>query len=334
MARIGVNLSALGMEYVGALVIPCYQDFESVESLIGKIVGLQRWNQCCDIWIVNDCPLVGTPSFTKRFKEQVESCSWIGSLSVIELTRNLGQQAAIAVGVSHCLCDRSRQYSWFAVMDADGEDDPDALPTLLDSLEESGVVLARRGKRTESKRFVLGYRTYQILFWLGVGSWPDFGNFMVLTRAAAMEVFSDPDSWTHLASTVLKRIHLFRKITVDRGRRFYGSSRMGWSRLIYLAITAISLHVEKVVARVAVLSAFFWSLTVLAIAYLVVKKLFLGSPLGWATILSIQLLSFSSLMTVSFFIVVFTVSLARSRRGLSPLEVPGKYVMRVLSITS
>ena len=157
---------------------------------------------------------------------------------------------------------------------------------------------------------------------------------MVLTRAADMEVFADPDSWTHLASTVLKRIHLFRKITVDRGRRFYGSSRMGWSRLIYLAITAISLHVEKIVARLAVLSAFSWSLTLLAIVYLVVKKLFLGSPLGWATILSIQLLSFSSLMTISFFIVVFTVSLARSRRGVSPLEVPGKYVMRVLRIAS
>ena len=102
--------------------------------------------------------------------------------------------------------------------------------------------------------------------------------------------------------------------------------------MIYLAITAISLHVEKIVARLAVVSASLWTLTLIAIAYLAVKKLFLGSPLGWATILSIQLLSFASLMTISFFIVVFTVSLSRSRRGLSPLEVKGKYVMRVLSI--
>jgi len=320
------------MKSVGALVIPCYRDFDSVQCLIGKIVKFQGWDQSCDIWIVNDCPLVGTPLFEKRFIEQVASCSWIGSVCVLELPRNLGQQAAIAVGVSHCLSNSSKKYSWLAVMDADGEDDPDALPILLDALQGSGIVLAKRGKRTESKRFVLGYRAYQIIFWMGVGSWPDFGNFMVLTRPAAIEIFGDPDSWIHLASTVLKRIPSLKKVTVDRGRRFYGSSKMGWSRLIYLAITAISLHVEKIVARLAVVTASLWTLTLIAIAYLAVKKLFLGSPLGWATILSIQLLSFASLMTISFFIVVFTVSLSRSRRGLSPLEAQGKYVMRVLRI--
>ena len=67
-----------------------------------------------------------------------------------------GQQAAIAVGVSHCLSDSNKKYSWLAVMDADGEDDPDALPILLDSLQGSEIVLAKRGKRTEPKRFVLG----------------------------------------------------------------------------------------------------------------------------------------------------------------------------------
>ena len=320
------------MKSIGALIIPCYRDFDSVQCLIAKIVNFQDWDQSCDIWIVNDCPLAGTPSFANRFREQVDSCPWIRSLSVLELTRNLGRQAAIAVGVSHCLSDSSKKYSWLAVMDADGEDDPDALPMLLDALQGSEIVLAKRGRRTETKRFVLGYRAYQLIFWIGVGSWPDFGNFMVLTRAAAIEIFGDPDSWTHLASTVLKRIHSLNKVTVDRGRRFYGSSKMGWSRLIYLAITAVSLHVEKIIARLAAVSASLWVLTFIAIAYLAVKKLFLGSPLGWATILSVQLLSFASLMTISFFIVVFTVSLSRSRRGLSPLEVKGKYVMRLLSI--
>ena len=320
------------MDTAGALIIPCYRDFDSVECLIARIAGSRDWNQSCDIWIVNDCPLAGTPSLAQSLIKQVDSCPWIRSLSVLELTRNLGQQAAIAVGVSHCLAEGSKQYSWLAVMDADGEDNPDALPILLDALGGAEIVLAKRGKRTESKRFVFGYRAYQIVFWIGVGAWPDFGNFMVLTRPAAIEVFGDPDSWTHLASTVLKRIHSLKKVTVNRGRRFYGSSKMGWSKLIYLAITAISLHVEKIVARLAAISASLWVLTLVSIAYLAIKKLFLGSPLGWATILSIQLLSFASLMTISFFVVVFTVSLSRSRRGLSPLEARGKYVMRVLSI--
>ena len=51
---------------------------------------------------------------------------------------------------------------------------------------------------------------------MGVESSPDFGSFMVLTRPAAVEIFGDPDSWTHLASAVLKRIPSLKKVTVDR----------------------------------------------------------------------------------------------------------------------
>lgn len=317
----------------GALVLPCYRDFDSASLLINEISSLIVSGFSCDVFIVNDCPSAGTPSLLHDLTDQL-SRSWLKRLSVIELYANVGQQAAIAIGVSHCLSSSLVDYSWIAVMDADGEDRPHALPELLSRLKSTTAVLAKRGRRLESKGFLVAYRIYQSLFWAGTGDWPDFGNYMILSRSAAFEVFSDPSSWIHLASTVIKRIQDIDKVTVDRGARFFGASRMGFSKLVFLAISAITIQSEKVIARLLLFSGAVWLLSLAAILYLAFKKVFLASPLGWATILSMQLLSFSSLLSVGLISVCFLVALARARRSPSPLEEHTKYISRVLKVLS
>jgi glycosyltransferase involved in cell wall biosynthesis len=63
---------------------------------------------------------------------------------VITLSRNLGHQKAIAIGLAHAVANNLADV--FVVMDADGEDRPEDVPRLLAALEsgpELSVVVAQ-----------------------------------------------------------------------------------------------------------------------------------------------------------------------------------------------
>src|SRR5437868_5395599 len=77
---------------------------------------------------------------------------------VVRLACNLGHQRAIATGLVVAL--REANYDAVAIMDADGEDRPEDLATLIATwrANPSCVVVAKRGARTEGPVFKAFYR--------------------------------------------------------------------------------------------------------------------------------------------------------------------------------
>ena len=122
----------------------------------------------------------------------VEDCGGDGSWQIIrelaaadprvkglQFSRNFGQHYGITAGLDHCDGD------WVVVMDCDLQDRPEEIPRLYaKALEGYDVVLALRGKRTESTvRRAASWLFYRLFSWLADTEYDgDAGNFRIISR--------------------------------------------------------------------------------------------------------------------------------------------------------
>jgi len=277
-------------------VMPCYDDLHSASILVQDICQyLNRFQ--IDIVIVNDNPFKRLdPNLLDKIKATVSGSPL--KIYIPTLPCNMGQQAAIGIGVRYILNKSCQNYDAILIMDADGEDTASSILELLNDFSRDTVTVANRGTREVGFRFKLGYYLYKRLFRLLTGRQISFGNFMLVPLSLATQIWSQESSYIHLAATLIRHRVPLRQVRVDRGRRINGKSRMGFSGLISHGITAATLFQEELIGRMTILNISFWAMTLLSIAYLAIKKIFFATPWGWATVLSLQLLLFSVTSTL------------------------------------
>lgn len=206
-----------------------------------------------------------------------------GPVTVVHLTRNVGHQRAIAIGLDYAM--RETEAPLIAVMDADGEDRPEDLPLLLARAEggRGRVVVAARRRRSEGTRFTALYKSYKLIFRLLTGEHLDFGNFSVMDRVAGRRLVAMHELWLNLPATVMRsRLDLVR-VATDRGQRYVGQSRMNLITLIVHGLSAVGVFVERVFTRVLLVVSGIASVVVLGlIVSLLMKAADLATP-GWVT---------------------------------------------------
>src|SRR5262245_33516682 len=108
------------------ILIPVFNDWEALEPLIRALdEKLAETNLNVDILLVDD----GSTNAYDR-------CGWVkrrylavGTIEILELSRNLGHQRAIAVGLAYV--QRIRRWEAVVIMAAVGEGCPDDLPCLV-----------------------------------------------------------------------------------------------------------------------------------------------------------------------------------------------------------
>jgi glycosyltransferase involved in cell wall biosynthesis len=212
---------------------------------------------------------------------------------VIRLTRNVGHQRAIAVGINY-VADHLPDATC-VVMDSDGEDVPSTIPLLLEALasQDVDIVVGQRKSRVESLRFRAFYAIYKVLFWVLSGRRISFGNFMALSSFGLKRVAALPELWVHVASSVLTSRLRVAFCPIDRGPRYAGRSKMDFSGLVLHGLKALMVFPEDVLVRVGLVCAGIGVLSVLAMATVVILKLSgLGDTPGWfSTALGILLLA-------------------------------------------
>ncbi len=225
---------------------------------------------------------------------------------VVRLIRNIGHQRAIAVGLGYA----SEHYPDLpcVVMDSDGEDVPASVPLLIDELERSGVdaVVAQRRNRSESWKFQLFYAVYKRIFGALTGRNISFGNFMILKPAAVRRICAMPETWIHLAASVLvSRLRVLR-LPIDRGSRYVGSSKMNFTGLALHGFRAITVFAEDVMVRLGAFCAFVGAMSIVGIiASIALKVAGMTSP-GWFSValalLTIMLIQTGALALISLFV--------------------------------
>jgi glycosyltransferase involved in cell wall biosynthesis len=305
------------MQHRLMILIPAYEDWHSLGLLLDEIdKRLLANGDGVAVLIVDDASTERPPD--DLFQER----NAISAVKVLRLKVNLGHQRAIAIGLayihSNLTCDK------IIIMDADGEDRPEDLNTLLRRSAEEGdryVVFAQRAARSESLLFQGFYAGYRLLFRILTGRSIRFGNFSLVPGSFLGRIVAMQDIWNNYPAALVKARIPFRTVACDRGARLAGKSKMGLVNLILHGLGAISVYNEVFGARslIASMIVMFAALALGILAVIVRLATNLAIP-GWATFaVGLSIVGVLQAVTLSVF---FIFLILHSRNTVS--FVPGR----------
>lgn len=263
MSKIRANL---------VVVMPVYEDRESARRLVRelrRICGASLYIVAAEDGSVRD-PL--------RARDLEEAGV---SGMILNLVRNMGHQRAIAVGLAYVAAHIDAQR--VVVMDSDGEDTPDAVPELLQRLEQGDcdAVVARRRKRSESLKFGVFYVFYKLVFKLLTGREIGFGNFTALSPKAVRRLAAMQELWVHYAASLMVSRLRIDAVPTDRGRRYAGQPHMNFVSLSLHGMRSIMVFAEDVLVRVGIFSTMVASASVVLLMVAALLKLMDMATPGW-----------------------------------------------------
>jgi polyisoprenyl-phosphate glycosyltransferase len=210
-------------------------------------------------------------------------------LVVVSLSRNFGHQTALTAALDHVTGDVA------VLMDADLQDPPEAIPTLLDAYRQGyDVVYVRRVNRKESWwRRACYHLFYRLLAALSDTQLPlDAGDFGLMSRRVIQEVRRMPEHQRYLRG--LRTWVGFRQIgiPIERSARHAGRTKYNPVKLLMLAFDGIfafsivPLRAASILGVIAIVLSGFYAV------YAIYARFWLRSPQGFtAIILAITFLS-------------------------------------------
>lgn len=310
-----------------AVILPVYDDWSSARLLVQRLddslAAAGTRPGALSITVVDDGSMAtaGPESILPERGLVVES------VRVLELSRNLGHQRAIAVGLSRVAEEEGIEA--VVVMDADGEDRPEDVAALLAAScrDPDRVVVARRGRRLEGWLFRLGYLLYRASFRLLTGVPIAYGNFSSVPAAQLRRLLQMPSVWNHYAASLQQLRPPVREITVDRGSRYQGESRMTWSALMLHGFRAMSVHIERICMRLLAASLAVMALSVGGTIATVLIRLLtdLAIP-GWASVLTAAFVILGTQAAMFSTVLTFLVIHSRTRVDPPPAEIWRQFV--------
>lgn len=259
-------------QYDTVVIAPYFEDVASDQFIvdIAKNIGENDY-----LIIVDD------GSLNRPFSPQIIKDEQLKGL-VITLSRNIGHQTAIACGLSDAV--EKLSFKRIVIMDSDGEDRPAAVKELVDCLEQNDqcdIVVAARKSRVESLRFKVFYWIYQMVFKLFVGRNIRYGNFMAMSPRAAARLVGLNETGMHVAAATMKSRLNIQELSIDRGSRYAGSSKMNLVSLTLHGLRSIMVFAEMVLVRITLFCAAAASIIIAAIVTMVVLKLTGLAIPGW-----------------------------------------------------
>ena len=263
-----------------AVVTPVYEDQESFAELCRRLAATERAAGArFHIIAVDDGSLGAPPNLASLSEAGVSG-------EILRLARNVGHQAAIAIGLAHA--HALPGVSACVVMDSDGEDTPEAIPRLLEAVkdEKVDVAVAERAKRSETLTFQAFYAVYKRLFKVATGQVLRFGNFMALSPKALERISGMHETSTHVAGAVVKAKLRRADVPTDRGARYAGESRMNFPSLVLHGMRAVMVFADLVLTRMALALVAMAALVIVVVAAAFVAKLMGAATPGWVTVVT------------------------------------------------
>lgn len=269
-----------------AIVTPVFNDWISFQQLIRDIdAHLVNVASNVMIFAVDDG---STQTFTGIQPPQ-QKFTTIKHIEILHLARNTGHQRAIAIGLAYL--ERNFHADQVIVMDADGEDSPSDLPSLIaEQLKTEKIVFARRGKRKEDLSFRSYYVIYRFLFYILTGKQISFGNFCVIPGSLLRQVVFLPEIWGHFASGILRSGLPQSAILINRKNRYHGKSKMNFVGLVMHGLSAFSVYTDIMSIRLILFTLLVILATIAGAIVLIYIRYFTALAIpGWATTVSFGL---------------------------------------------
>ena len=201
----------------------------------------------------------------------------IKSIKIIKLTKNVGSQKAIFIGLNKI---SKLKKSTIVIMDSDGEDDPAKIGKLVDKSNQNddSIIFALRKKRLETLFFQVLNKFRLLITFLLTGKYLNFGNFSAFSNKNLKNLIKNKNLSIAYCSGVLKNHHKIDLVPIPKRKRYHGISKVNFFFLIKHSINIISIFYIQVFLRTTIILLFliyfnFFNLNNLIILFYLIANL-------------------------------------------------------------
>jgi dolichol-phosphate mannosyltransferase len=249
-------------------VIPLFNEKDSLEELHARLSSVfSSMALPYELIFVDD----GSTDGSAELLRNLASSDW--HVKVIILSRNFGQHAALASGLSKAAGDA---VVW---MDADLQDRPEEIPSLLSKMKEGfDVVYAVREHRKDSLFRRWGSSLY---FWLfrkcsGFSLPVGMSTFRIMSRRF-VEAFRKMGEHSRFTAGMMAWLGFaWAAVPVRHDSRQSGRSAYSFSRLVSLSMDGIFSFTDYPLRLAVTLGSLIASASLLAGVYMLIRKLTVG----------------------------------------------------------
>ena len=279
------------------ILIPAYNEEESLpylykrlEDLISKIDNYEF-----EILFINDGSKDRTLELIKEYRKKDNRISYVN------FSRNFGKEVAMLAGFDYAKGD------CVIIMDADLQDPPELIPTLLKYWEEGydDVYAQRRSRKGETflKKFTskMYYRVLQKLTKVEIQK--DTGDFRLLDRRCVNALRKMRET-QRCSKSMFSWIGYKKKaVLYDRDPRIAGKTKWNYAKLMNLAIDGITSFTTSPLRISTFLAIPTFLLLIIYFIYVIIKCVRLSIPIQAFQATILLILFFSAIQIMLFGIV-------------------------------
>jgi glycosyltransferase involved in cell wall biosynthesis len=214
-----------------SVVAPVYNEEELIEPFVRRTCAAVA-DYTFELVLVNDGSSDGTPALLDSIAERDPR------VRVVHLSRNFGHQAALTAGLEHAVGDV------VAMIDADLQDPPELIPTMVARWEEgSDVVYAVRKQREGETAFKLAtaswfYKLFDKLAQVDLE--PNSGDFRLLDRRALDALLSMTERSRFLRGMTVWVGFTQTAVPYERDARHAGETKYTLRKMLRFSLDAIA----------------------------------------------------------------------------------------------
>jgi dolichol-phosphate mannosyltransferase len=265
-----------------SVVVPVFNEAETVKELHRRLSAAARRVGRHELVFVDDGSTDGS------WEELVAVAASDPAVRLVRLSRNFGHQIALTAALEAARGDM------VVSLDADLQDPPELIPTLVERYREGcEVVLAVRTRRPGETRFKLATAS---LFYRGINRMsavaipPQAGDFRLLSRRALDALLAMPERARFLRG--MTSWIGFRQCSVEyeREARFAGETKYPLRRMVRFAGDAVTSFSTAPIRAVVALGFATVALCAVALAWTLYLRLFTDETVqGWTSVIVVVL---------------------------------------------
>ena len=227
------------------ILIPIYNDWQSVSKLVDKINSLPINPEFqVSVIIVNDA----SNHDRQDDKKALEN---LNSVKILNMKLNQGHARCIATGLKYIY--EKEEFDYVIPMDGDGEDRPEEISDFLNQIKDVNQrpIVGERIKRSENKLFKICYQLHKLITFTFTGKTIKFGNYSCLSKNTVEKMINEKATWNSFSGSLTKVENDLISIPSSRGTRYFGPSKMSFYNLILHSLSIISVFRKTFLIRSA-----------------------------------------------------------------------------------
>ena len=225
------------------ILIPVFNDWQSVYKLLENINSeVSNLGHEFSVIIVNDASTESRPELSKNLDN-------LNSIKIINMKENRGHARCNASGLKHIY--ENEEFDYVIPMDGDGEDRPEEIKQLVDNLNyhPDKPIVGERIKRSEGVFFKFCYFTHKLITSTFTGQSIKYGNYTCLPKSIVEKMISEKATWSSFSGALAKIAKDRAPIPSERGKRYFGPSKMSFKNLLIHSLSIVSVFKTNVLIR-------------------------------------------------------------------------------------